>query len=721
MKKDSIRYLSIYDLLNMGSDSTRFFVPPYQRNYDWEDENCEILLEDILSAVDNNKEHFFGSIYTFRESASDGVDNYIVIDGQQRLTTIFLILQVIMIFDEYKNDEALKTRLFLRQKPGLNIQNQQEIRLRLKLIKTDNTEFEKISSNDFESVDKKSNVYKIYNFLKERITSEIVDKVKVGLEKLMIVWIQLEKEDNPQEIFESLNSKGMPLDTSDLIRNFLLMVDRNAENLYEKYWVGIETRIKDATKENGKNDKKGKANLKRFFRDYLIMEKCQEILETKVYKTFVDNLKGRDKESLLRNLLDYAMVYAIIINGNYDSTVGIDNDEELFYYLRVLSQIDITVARPFLMRMLYDLKKGLAETEDVKKTVKLLLQWFLRIKICSERGTQGLNKEFPKMCNHSKNDDYYTSLAEFIQNMRKHRYTGGKLEESLNDPNLYINKTKDFTKVLLGVINNSSVDSLYSNDYRDFTECSIDHIIPQESSTWEPFLKSTYGIDWKEVFELEYKDKLGNLTLVNPKDNSAQSNSAPEYKLKWLTEHSHNFSSILTDGWLGKDSFSFEAISERTERLITRFKSILDMHLPEKANDIGCEVKTLDSNLIKTKIKSAFIDGHKLDIDGRLTYPNWIKSIVMYVFSSEKYKDKAYKILNKKKLWFITTNKQDFYKRRKDVHCVSFKADKNFMLNGEEIYIFTFGNNNNLRDFVKEFLSAIAPELISTVKIYCEN
>lgn len=712
MKKDSIRYLSIYDLLNMGSDSTRFFVPPYQRNYDWEDENCEILLEDILSAVDNNKEHFFGSIYTFRESASDGVDNYIVIDGQQRLTTIFLILQVIMVFDEYKNDEALKTRLFLRQKPGLNIQNQQEIRLRLKLIKTDNTEFEKISSNDFESVDKKSNVYKIYNFLKERITSEIVDKVKVGLEKLMIVWIQLEKEDNPQEIFESLNSKGMPLDTSDLIRNFLLMVDRNAENLYEKYWVGIETRIKDATKENGKNDKKGKANLKRFFRDYLIEEKCQEILETKVYKTFVYNLKGQDKEILLRNLLDYAMIYAIIISGNYNSIVGIKNDEELFYYLRVLSQIDITVARPFLLRMFYDLKKGLAETEDVKNTVKLLLQWFLRMKICSIE-TKGLNKEFPKLCNRSNGKDYFSSLVEFIQDAKKYNCSNDRLEESLRNSDFYDKKKANFIKVFLGVINNSSADSLYSNDYRDFTECSIDHIIPQETSTWEPFLKSTYGIDWKEVFELEYKDKLGNLTLVNSKDNSAQSNSAPEYKLKWLTEHSHNFSSILTDGWLGKDSFSFEAISERTERLITRFKSILDMHLPEKANDISSEVKTLDSNLTNAKIKLAFIDGHKLDIDGRLTYSNWFKSIVMYVFSSENYKNKAHEILSKKKLKFITTNKQDF--KQENVHY------KNFVSDGTEIFIFTYGSNERIKELVRQFLSAIAPELIPTVKIYCEN
>lgn len=256
-------------------------IPVYQRNYDWTETNVRRLLDDIKTVVQDHKSHFIGAIVYMESQNSDlGMPEYLIIDGQQRLTTITLLLQALKDLcgkDDQQAADMIESFLTNKYSPD-------EYKIKLKPIKSDNVQYEALLNNKPDKIDQDGHVYKNYMVAKKTFKSWIESGIKpieilTALRQLQVVGISLKKgEDDPQIIFESINSTGVALTNSDLIRNFLLMSDHDQDRLFEEYWLPIE----DMLRRNNDN-----YQLDLFFRQYVIMKSHGTVAERKVYSTFV--------------------------------------------------------------------------------------------------------------------------------------------------------------------------------------------------------------------------------------------------------------------------------------------------------------------------------------------------------------------------------------------------------------------------------------------------
>lgn len=276
-------------------------IPVYQRNYDWTETNVRRLLDDIKTVVQDHKSHFIGAIVYMESQNSDlGMPEYLIIDGQQRLTTITLLLQALKDLcgkDDQQAADMIESFLTNKYSPD-------EYKIKLKPIKSDNVQYEALLNNKPDKIDQDGHVYKNYMVAKKTFKSWIESGIKpieilTALRQLQVVGISLKKgEDDPQIIFESINSTGVALTNSDLIRNFLLMSDHDQDRLFEEYWLPIE----DMLRRNNDN-----YQLDLFFRQYVIMKSHTTVAERKVYSTFVTLFKENEytHESALQELKKY--------------------------------------------------------------------------------------------------------------------------------------------------------------------------------------------------------------------------------------------------------------------------------------------------------------------------------------------------------------------------------------------------------------------------------
>lgn len=268
-------------------------IPVYQRNYDWTETNVRRLLDDIKTVVQDHKSHFIGAIVYMESQNSDlGMPEYLIIDGQQRLTTITLLLQALKDLcgkDDQQAADMIESFLTNKYSPD-------EYKIKLKPIKSDNVQYEALLNNKLDKIDQDGHVYKNYMVAKKTFKSWIESGIKpieilTALRQLQVVGISLKKgEDDPQIIFESINSTGVALTNSDLIRNFLLMSDHDQDRLFEEYWLPIE----DMLRRNNDN-----YQLDLFFRQYVIMKSHGTVAERKVYSHLLNYLK---KMVILMNL-----------------------------------------------------------------------------------------------------------------------------------------------------------------------------------------------------------------------------------------------------------------------------------------------------------------------------------------------------------------------------------------------------------------------------------
>ena len=229
----------------MQGSMKRFIIPVYQRNYDWKTENCKHLYDDLVKVVKTNrKSHFFGSIVSVYNPSGHNME-YLVIDGQQRLTTVSLLFLamynlmtkgIVEPSNPYLGKQIYEDFLVDKYQP-------KETRIKLKPVKNDQTAFGKLFDDESDYIIG-SNLTANYNYFYERIQKcEItIDQLFDAIFRLEIINIELNSEDDPQLIFESLNSTGLDLSEGDKIRNFILMgLPANLQNeYYEKYWNKIE-------------------------------------------------------------------------------------------------------------------------------------------------------------------------------------------------------------------------------------------------------------------------------------------------------------------------------------------------------------------------------------------------------------------------------------------------------------------------------------------------
>jgi uncharacterized protein with ParB-like and HNH nuclease domain len=221
-----------------------FKVPVYQRNYDWTNIQCEKLFQDIMKAGENNRQHFTGTVvYIDDVNGGSGLNEVLIIDGQQRITTMYILLKAL-----YDASKGVSARIEDEvQEVMFNRHCDEKYKVKLKPVKTDNEQLMLLIKDKVDKMDRNSNVYKNYVIFKNLIEATVakgheLNDILEGIKKLEIVEIILDKlqGDEPQKIFESINSTGLELSLADLIRNYLLMDDENQDELYEEYWLEIE-------------------------------------------------------------------------------------------------------------------------------------------------------------------------------------------------------------------------------------------------------------------------------------------------------------------------------------------------------------------------------------------------------------------------------------------------------------------------------------------------
>ena len=365
-------------LLNLlEGTKTRFVIPVYQRNYDWKIENCKQLFDDLEDVITEGVEsHFFGSIV----SKADGPDTRIVIDGQQRITTSYLLLLALVsklrsgaISSE---DDSLAD--MINEEYLIDKWHKSERKLKLKLIKDDQAAFEAIYSANAEKFIQDSNVTQNFIYFCGRIdkTKLTADQLRDAIERLMIIDIKLDKEDDAQRIFESLNSTGLDLNEGDKIRNFILMgLDaRMQEEYYEKYWNEIE-------KNTG-------YDVSSFARDWLAAVRRKTPAIKKVYSVFKDYVKAEafDTRVLLEELLKYSKHFKTIASAN-------SGNHKLDAVLRRLILLDMSVMNPFTLNLLEYRRCGEISDQEVIETLKSVETYLFRRWVCKVP-TNALNKVF---------------------------------------------------------------------------------------------------------------------------------------------------------------------------------------------------------------------------------------------------------------------------------------------------------------------------------------
>lgn len=487
----------------LSSNKTQFVIPVYQRNYDWSTSQCKQLLDDILEVGTSKKmnAHFIGSVVYVHDDVytSSRIKELTVIDGQQRLTTltlIYLTIYRLAIEMEDKGLEAEITETYLTNK----FAPEEE---KLKLRPTENNDKAikyLLRSDSSEEFNEFSKVIDNFNYFKSRITQENIDYVLKGLSKLMFVEISLDREkDDPQRIFESLNSTGLELSQADLIRNYILMgLNRRSQNkIYNNYWEIIE--------KLAKNETSNKSKVSDFIRDYLTLVNNKIPNKNKVYLEFKAKFPTSDLEELEENLLPIKSLvkfYNKLLNPKNE------NDKDIRIQLEYINRLEINVAFPFLMKVYEDYSENIIDKPTFIKVLDFI-QSFTWRRFILGLPTNALNKIFMTLYEKIDKDNYLVSLQKWLlKRPGSQRFPKNKeLIESLKLKDVYNIKSKNRTYLLERLENFENKEPVKIEGNTDIT---IEHIFPQNP---DPKWKVDLGTDEYNFIKETYLNTIGNLTL----------------------------------------------------------------------------------------------------------------------------------------------------------------------------------------------------------------
>ena len=559
----------------IGTNKVLFRIPVYQRNYDWSESNCNRLLDDIYGIMQSGDKHFLGTIvFMAAKSGGFALQEYIIIDGQQRLTTLMLILKALSVVAESVGDDCYHE---IEEQYLHNKYCDEEFKVKLKPIKSDNNQFLLLLEDKLDEMDEDTHIYHNFMLCKESLErwaekginpSQVLD----ALTKLEIVEIVLTKgEDDPQVIFESINSTGLELSNADLIRNYLLMNADDQEKLYENYWLYIEKTLRN---------KMDYSNLDAFFMQYIVYKTSKPVNSRQLYNSFVKLFKdsGYSQESILKELRYYAEIFGAFV---YGSDKYSDRINKLLYRLRVLNQ---TTCYPFLLHVFDDYHQGIITEETVEKILQFILAYLLRRMVCGvpSNTLRGLftylyNRIFKVASNKQK---YYETLNKFLFTVSSKDVipSAVEFERALQKANIYGNNAL-CRFLLLDIENGDGKEVLQAENL------TIEHIMPQ-----------TLSADWSHIRPEEHEEylhTLGNLSVTGY--NSELSNKSFAEKQDIIRENSKAV--ILNSDVLDKESWNVADIQARAKRLagivLTRYK--IDRVLDDSIEFEYIETLTLDN------------------------------------------------------------------------------------------------------------------------------
>ncbi|UOS34734.1 DUF262 and DUF1524 domain-containing protein [Helicobacter pylori] len=477
------------------NQKNQLVIPIYQRLYSWEKEQCKQLWDDIIKIGGDDKmdRHFIGSILYVLDGITHSDNTLLIIDGQQRLTTITLLLTALR---DHLNDEYEFLEKFSCQKIQkhylINSDKDGDKKFRLILSESDkDTLLSLIDKDRRKPSEPSSKIVENFKLFEEWISKNTnkLETIFKGLEKLMIVEIALKGKDDPQLIFESMNSKGIELTQTDLIRNHIVMETEieKKEGFYNKYWRAMEEEFKQ-----------NKKWFDRFVRHYLTIKTREIPNVNKVYVALKDyrQKEGIGIEDLLKDLQKYCRYFCQIVSKK-------EANKDLNKALGFLVDLEMDVIYPLLLELYSDYSDGVLSKDDFRRSIDLIESYICRRAVCG-LGTNSLNKVFPSFTRHIQKDEYFKSLeAHFGYLTEKQRFPNNdEFKDRFITIDFYrFKKNKYFFERLE---NFDRKERVYTHEY------TIEHIMPQKlTEEWERDL----GENFQEIHD-KYLHTIGNLTLT---------------------------------------------------------------------------------------------------------------------------------------------------------------------------------------------------------------
>lgn len=615
----------------LSNNDVTFFIPPYQRNYEWGEEMCEILYKDIEKVANSrNTQHFFGTVIYYAESTILGQpDKYILVDGQQRLTTTMLFL---IAARDCITDDSLKNTIDSKYLKNNNVSGDVEYKIKLKQVESDWKAYKNIILGEhLDDSDKKSNVFKNYKFLKSKLDkleqNYIRDLIEKGLVNFNIVTIQLEPERNhwekPQEIFESMNSLGKPLSLSDLVRNYLLLGKTSAQqnNLYHNFWLKIEQNL------SGDNNA---FSVSAFIRDYMQLidissyKKATDSNHKELYRDFKDLFSDDNHEQLIKKLAEYSNEYAILASYKSSGNVKIDMK------IADLKVIESSGFYSFILGILHLRTEQKINDNDTLAILEAIFIYIARRRIL--RITQAENKNAPLLVKYFDDlidaEDKEATMLDILSNqqyaLRLPNDNDITTYLSSSESNFYNLRSSKFLQSLIEEKLTRTRPAL--NDKL----LQIEHIMPQTlNDTW----KNELGENYQEIHD-NYLNNIGNLTLI--RHNQELSNHSFRGK-KEIYENNAGMQ-IAKNKITDQQNWGEEQIKNRAEYLI---KIIIENILP-----IGDNLKTSNNYSTEKRSIGNRLSFESLDLIGKTIVYFDDANIVADVIGNKevKFEDKIWRL-----------------------------------------------------------------------------
>lgn len=564
----------------------QFVIPVYQRNYTWAAEReVKQYFDDLQSVLKGDyKNHFMGIIIYLEKAIDFSSREFSIIDGQQRLTTTFLIIYAIKQLLVNCNDtEKVKQ---LEGQYLTNPYHNDKIKYKLKPLVADDDVYRCIVEDRMDEItDKESNVLKNYQYISNRLNELLLqgydaNAILMALDKLYVVCVPISEEDNAQKIFESINATGVKLTSADLIRNYLLMDLQSdvQEKYYADYWKKLEDNVSTDSK-----------TLELFFRMYLAIKTYNLVPKNNVYREFVKWIEEHDTDikDLFEDLLEYAKIFNLLMNIDVNKI-----DKKLKDAIGDFRKVNSDIPMAIVMEFYQIHRKGLISTDVFVSLICAINTYMIRRSLC-DMNSQNISKLFPTVlkkvlekCNGDYTDVLKYLNQEMVGNMAStsgsYMPTDKQMMELLLNANVYKRPALRIVLDRLELYNNPAPVNL--------SNLSIEHLMPQTPT--EEWLEE---LDTEMETYLENLHRLGNLTLAAKKDNSKMSNLMWGYKNEVLKETAHlklNLELMKIDKW------DMAKIDIRTKELIEKICTIYpypDVSVTQRIDDsIVDEMTALD-------------------------------------------------------------------------------------------------------------------------------
>ena len=533
----------LVDFLELFNRDIQYSVPQWQRRYSWNKSTVEQLVKDLTTVAqvdDEHVRHFGGTVITYSESTPPGMANiYHVVDGQQRLTTISILLICIAMELKEKGSTPQWDSHKIRE---AYLENRMQPTTKLCLQDKDHEEYESILYG-YPRGDGK--ITQSWMVLRKAVASAGPDNLMRGLSRLRVISFTCKPSDDPQQIFESLNATGVPLTEGEKVKNWLLMgLDRETQGeLYQTYWIKIENCLKGE-----KSDQ-----IDEFLRDFLRWKTGENWGRNKIYENLRRwwlKIGSKDRTDLCKEFARLAELY-----GKITGTNGQHQNAEVSDLLQHLRSIGFDVHRPFTLRLLDDATRpettGASE-KNVIKVLESLSIWLTRLWL-ADKTTSGLNTQFASFAydKHTQRGPYADYWIGKIKKLRYSRIAvpnEKEIAEGIAKRKAYGGKATNVAKTILWTMNNK----LGNYAPLRIEDLSVEHIMPRTlSEEWRGYL----GKDVAELKE-KYGNSLVNLTLVGKRFNPEISNQIYSQKRKLYKESSFRLTRDLAqkyENWRAED------------------------------------------------------------------------------------------------------------------------------------------------------------------------